>query len=205
MKSPEAIQRKELCCFEVKVKIDLPWRKNKEKFVLFMYLLYYLCLSHPTHLTKHSVRTCQQNFTGFVNLEQCNNEYSSVWRKSSYHFFNSSCKRFICFCLIRSDASASTMDNLLASKSISSLFGTIIAPRRLWSYVFMISYYTTNLWMRIIKCICINHCCLFHRMTLLPGQWPLSVELGCFVRQLLQSLTAQHFHLLDHWEWIRLR
>ena len=51
-----------------------------------------------------------------------------------YHFLNSSYSRLVVLSLPRSKASASTIDEFFAAWNISSLFGTMIAPRRRWSW-----------------------------------------------------------------------
>lgn len=53
----------------------------------------------------------------------------------SYHFLNSSFSSLAIFSLLTSEALESRIDNLFAATMTSSLFGTMIAPRRRWSYI----------------------------------------------------------------------
>lgn len=112
-------------------------------------------------------------------------ELVNVEAVSPYHFLNSSYNRPTAFSLLSSVVSESTIADLLAANRTSSLFGTIIAPRRRWSYMLLMS----------------NLCNVRENLNYAlndnsPGQWQQSAESDDFPLQLLQSLMVQHSHLV---------
>lgn len=108
----------------------------------------------------------------------------ALWTKS-YHFLNSSLSSLAIFSLLTSEALESKMDNFFAANMTSSLFGTMIAPRRRWSYISSMPHQKKeneiSKW-NIVRSL--NH----HCQHLLLFTWPMTTI--CWIRLLLSAASS---------------